>query len=102
MEEAVEAVQGLKRKHPNTDVGAILKQLKVEKTYISEPIGSQIHVQGDAFGRSIVRSAFVLAVQAGDALLPRHKPVCLRRGKGSPVREGREREAGRFSKRSAK
>jgi hypothetical protein len=47
------------------NIEAAMERLKVEKTYLSEPIGGAVYIHGDASARSIVKSAFVLAVHSG-------------------------------------
>jgi hypothetical protein len=56
---------GLKRKYPKFDVEGALSRLKVEKRYLTEPVGGSVYIDGDDSGRSIVKSAFVLAVHSG-------------------------------------
>jgi hypothetical protein len=63
--EAQKLFKGFKRKYPKFDVVAAMERLKVEKTYLSEPIGGAVYIHGDASARSIVKSAFVLAVHSG-------------------------------------
>lgn len=63
--EAQKLFKGIKRKYPKFDIEAAMERLKVEKTYLSEPIGGAVYIHGDASARSIVKSAFVLAVHSG-------------------------------------
>lgn len=65
MRDAVRLFKGLKRKYPKFNMESALEDLRVERSYISEPIGGPIHIHGDASGRSIVKSAYVLALHAG-------------------------------------
>lgn len=65
MRDAVKFFEGLKRKYPKFDMESALEDLRVERSYISEPIGGPIYIHGDASGRSIVKSAYVLALHTG-------------------------------------
>lgn len=57
--------RGLKRKYPKFDAEGALTRLRVEKTYVTEPVGAPVYIDGDDAGRSIVKSAYVLAVHSG-------------------------------------
>jgi hypothetical protein len=74
--EARKLFRGLKRKYPKFDEEGALKRLKVETTYLSEPIGGAVYIHGDLAGRSIVKSAYVLAVHSG--ILPERCEVARR------------------------
>jgi hypothetical protein len=63
--DAVRLFEGLKRKYPKFDIQAASENLRVEKSYISEPVVGPIYIHGDASGRSIVKSTYVLAAHAG-------------------------------------
>ena len=65
IEEARVLFRGLKRKYPKFDEAGAIDRLKLERTYISEPAVATVHIHGNASGRSIVKSAYVLAVHAG-------------------------------------
>ena len=64
MEEARKLLEGYKRKYPKLDVESALKTLKTEKAYLPEPVKSPVFITGNAAGRSIVKSAFVMAFYA--------------------------------------
>ena len=49
--EARKLFRGLKRKYPKFDEEGALKRLKVETTYLSEPIGGAVYIHGDSAGR---------------------------------------------------
>ena len=53
--EAQKLFKSLKRKYPKFDIEAAMERLKVEKTYLSEPIGGAVYIHGDASARSIVK-----------------------------------------------
>jgi hypothetical protein len=63
--EAEKLFKGFKRKYPKFDMEAAMERLRLEKTYLSEPIGGAVYIHGDASARSIVKSAFVLGVHSG-------------------------------------
>ena len=65
IKEAHVLFRGLKRKFPKFDEAGAIDRLKLEKTYISEPVVGAVYIHGNASGRSIVKSAYVLAVHAG-------------------------------------
>jgi hypothetical protein len=65
IEEARVLFRGLKRKFPKFDEAGAIERLKLEETYISEPVVAPVYIHGNSSGRSIVKSAYVLAVQAG-------------------------------------
>ena len=70
MEEARKLLEGLKRTYPKLDVESELKKLKLEETYLPDPVKSSVNIGGGTSGRSIVKSAFVLAVHSG--VVPQH------------------------------
>jgi hypothetical protein len=65
MAEAKEILSGLKKKHPQIDVDAILASATPNRTYLDEPLKFDLAIGGPDAGRSIVKSAFALAVASG-------------------------------------
>ena len=67
MAEAREILTGLKRKHPEIDIDATLASATSTYSYITEPVTMNVVIGGPDAGRSIVKSAFALAVASGVA-----------------------------------
>jgi HNH endonuclease len=65
IEEARVLFRGLKRRFPKFDEEGALSRLRLEKTYVTDPVGAPAYIHGDASGRSIVKSAYVFAVHSG-------------------------------------
>jgi hypothetical protein len=66
-EEAREILTGLKRKYPQIDVDTTLASATSTYSYLSEPVKMELKIGGPDGGRSIVKSAFALAVSSGVA-----------------------------------
>jgi len=62
MAEAREILTGLKRKYPQIDIDAALASATSTYSYLNAPIRMDIQIGGPDAGRSIVKSAFALAV----------------------------------------
>ena len=58
---------GLKRKHPEIDIDATLASATSIYSYMTEPVTMNVVIGGPDAGRSIVKSAFALAVASGVA-----------------------------------
>jgi hypothetical protein len=67
MAEAREILTGLKRKHPEIDIDATLASATSTYSYMTEPVTMNVVIGGPDAGRSIVKSAFALAVASGVA-----------------------------------
>ena len=67
MAEAREILTGLKRKHPEIDIDATLASATSTYSYMTEPVTMNVAIGGADAGRSIVKSAFALAVANGAA-----------------------------------
>jgi hypothetical protein len=67
MAEAREILTGLKRKHPEIDIDATLAAATSTYSYMTEPVTMNVVIGGPDAGRSIVKSAFALAVVSGVA-----------------------------------
>jgi hypothetical protein len=65
MTEARDILTGLKRKHPEIDIEAELAAASSSYSYLTEPITMNVAIGGPNAGRSIVKSAFALAVANG-------------------------------------
>jgi len=63
--EARKMLTGLKRKHPEIDVDAALASAASTYSYMTEPVTMNVAIGGADAGRSIVKSAFALAVASG-------------------------------------
>lgn len=67
MAEAREILTGLKGKYPQVDIDATLAVAKPTYSYLNDPIKMDVAIGGPDAGRSIVKSAFALAVANGVA-----------------------------------
>jgi HNH endonuclease len=56
---------GLKRRYPHLDVEEKMRDIRVEHTYLAEPIFTTMQPGGAEAGRSFVKSAYTLAVSSG-------------------------------------
>lgn len=65
MEEATQMVAGVKRKYPHIDVEAIMRDVVSKKSYLNDLLKIELNFGGTVSGRSIVKSAFALAVAEG-------------------------------------
>src|SRR5262249_27851171 len=65
--EARDILSGLKRKHPEIDVDAVLASGVPTYSYLSNPVMMDLEIGGADAGRSIVKSALSLAVASGIA-----------------------------------
>ena len=65
--EARKILMGLKKKHPEIDVDATLASAISTYSYMTEPVRMNVTVGGPDAGRSVVKSAFALAVASGAA-----------------------------------
>ncbi|MBE7197827.1 MAG: HNH endonuclease [Parafilimonas terrae] len=65
MEEARQMVQGLKRKHPEIDVEAALKQAQAVETYLQGTVCHDLGFGGELAGRSVVKSCLAMAFSSG-------------------------------------
>jgi hypothetical protein len=63
--EAKTFLSGMKRHNPELDIEEQMRNLKVERTYLNDPIFTQLSVGGLTAGRSFVKSAYALAVASG-------------------------------------
>jgi hypothetical protein len=72
MGEAKTFLSGMKRRDPKLDVEAQTRNLKMKRTYLNDPIFTQLSLGGPTAGRSFVKSAYALAVAS--AVPPR---ICL-------------------------
>jgi hypothetical protein len=66
---AREALEGLKRTHPNIDIEAELAKAEVRHTYAEGTIPLTIEFAGELSGRSLVKTALALAHSAGISTL---------------------------------
>jgi hypothetical protein len=64
-QEAKTFLLGLKRRYPHLDVEEKMRDIRVEHTYLAEPIFTKMQPGGAEAGRSFVKSAFTLAVSSG-------------------------------------
>lgn len=65
IKEARKMLIGVKRKYLKVDVEEILNSAKSELSYSPDPIQFHLSIGGEKAGRSIVKSALALAVEAG-------------------------------------
>lgn len=65
--EAKKILQGIKRKYPefDLDIDDLMQNAKTNSSYLSDMIQFKLELGGLTAGRSIVKSAFALAVDAG-------------------------------------
>lgn len=63
--EGRQVLRGLKRKHPEIDIDAVLADIIVEETYPKAPIQLKLQFGGEEAGRSLVKSTLALAYDAG-------------------------------------
>jgi hypothetical protein len=63
--EAKRFLSGMKRRYPKLDIEEQMRNLKIERTYLSDPIFTQLSPGGPTAGRSFVKSAYALAVASG-------------------------------------
>jgi len=63
--EARELLQGFKRSYPKLNVEESMQGVVEEQKYLSEKVGDVCYFGGPQSGRSIVKSAFALAVASG-------------------------------------
>ncbi len=61
-QEARTFLLGIKRRYPKVDIEEQMRNIKVEHSYLSDPIFTQLAPGGAEAGRSFVKSAYVLAV----------------------------------------
>lgn len=64
-QEARVFLQGLKRRYPRLDVEEQMRNIRVEQSYLSDPIFTTVQPGGTEAGRSFVKSAYTLAVASG-------------------------------------
>jgi hypothetical protein len=64
-QEARTFLLGLKRRYPQVDVEEHMRNIRVEHSYLSDPIFTQLAPGGPQAGRSFVKSAYTLAVSSG-------------------------------------
>jgi HNH endonuclease len=64
-QEAKAFLLGLKRRNPKLDIEEQLRGIRVEHTYLSDPIFTTMQPGGAEAGRSFVKSAYTLAVSSG-------------------------------------
>lgn len=64
-EEAKTFLLGLKRRNPQLDVEEQMRNIRVEHSYMSDPIFTKLEPGGAEAGRSYVKSAYTLAVSSG-------------------------------------
>lgn len=65
MKEAKTMLSGVKRKHPSVDLDELLNNAKSESSYCPDMLQFNLSFGGQKSGRSIVKSALALAVEAG-------------------------------------
>jgi hypothetical protein len=65
MKEAKRMLKGVKKKHPNLDVDAIMAQAQDQTAYPKGLIQQRIQIGGELAGRSIVKTALAMAHRAG-------------------------------------
>lgn len=65
MAEARKMLTGLKRKHPEIDVEAVIAQAQVTRSYPDGALKQDFMVGGEGAGRSLVKSSLALAAHAG-------------------------------------
>lgn len=65
MKEAKQMLSGVKRKHPSVDLDKLLNNAKSESSYCPDMFRFNLSFGGQKSGRSIVKSALALAVEAG-------------------------------------
>jgi hypothetical protein len=65
MDEAKKILTGLKEKYPKIDIDATLAAATSKYSYLDHPIEMNLQIGGHDAGRSIVKSAFALAVASG-------------------------------------
>ncbi|MCD6034547.1 MAG: hypothetical protein K0R63_288 [Rickettsiales bacterium] len=63
--ELKQIVSGIKRKHPDLDVNAVLENAKENTSYLDDPLHIGFSFGGSDVGRSVVKSALALAVKNG-------------------------------------
>lgn len=64
-QEAKAFLLGIKRRYPQVDVDEHMRNIRVEHSYLSDPIFTQLAPGGPQAGRSFVKSAYTLAVSSG-------------------------------------
>ena len=64
-QEARKLLQGFKRRYPKLDVEEAMRGMVEEQNYLSEKVGAVCNFGGPQSGRSVVKSAFALAVASG-------------------------------------
>jgi HNH endonuclease len=64
-QEAQKLLQGFKRHYPKLDVEEALQGMVEEQNYLPESVGAVCNFGGPQSGRSVVKSAFALAVASG-------------------------------------
>lgn len=64
-QEARKLLQGFKRRYPKLDVEEAMRGMVEEQNYLSERVGAVCNFGGPQSGRSVVKSAFALAVASG-------------------------------------
>ena len=67
MKEARKMLSGVKRKHPSVDLDELLENAKPKSSYCPDMIQFNLSFGGQKAGRSIIKSALALAVEAGVA-----------------------------------
>ncbi|WP_345821411.1 HNH endonuclease [Methylobacterium fujisawaense] len=65
MAEARQMVMGLKRKHPEIDVDAILAQATLGESYLEGAVHHDLGVGGELAGRSMIKSCVAMAFESG-------------------------------------
>jgi hypothetical protein len=70
-QEAKTLLLGMKRRYPQLDVEEHMRNIRVEHSYLSDPILARLQLGGVQAGRSFVKSAYTLAVSSGV-----HPEVC--------------------------
>jgi hypothetical protein len=66
-QEAKTFLLGMKRHYPKLDVEEQMRNIRIERSYLSDPIFTQLQLGGPTAGRSFVKSAYMLAVSSGAA-----------------------------------
>lgn len=66
-QEAKTFLLGMKRRYPKLNVEQQMRNIRVERSYLSDPIFTQLRLGGPTAGRSFVKSAYTLAVFSGVA-----------------------------------
>ena len=66
-QEAKTFLLGMKRHYPKLDVEEQMRNIRMEHSYLSDPIFTQLQLGGPTAGRSFVKSAYTLAVSSGVA-----------------------------------